>query len=123
MLALSQAGTTVAKAYDFIVAMSVLSYTLPYLFMFVAYWKAQGLPMPDGGTGVAGGAKWGRWLAALGFLGSLSAILCSLVPTPDATPGALGGWMATIKLAGAALVLIVSGAVLYAIAKTRKVPQ
>jgi len=122
MLALSQAGTTVAKAYDFIVAMSVLSYTLPYLFMFVAYWKAQGLPEPEGGTGVAGGAKWGRWLAALGFLGSLSAILCSFVPTPDATPGALGGWMATMKLAGAALVLIVLGGVLYFVARTRRKP-
>ncbi len=122
MLALSQAGTTVAKAYDFIVAMGVLSYTLPYLFMFVAYWKAQSLPEPEGGTGVAGGARFGRWMAAVGFVGSLTAILCSFVPTPDATPGALGGWMATIKLAGAGLVLIVSGAILY-VAARRKTPS
>ena len=120
MLVLSQSGTTVAKAYDFIVAMSVLSYTLPYLFMFAAYWKAQSLPEPEGGTGVAGGPRFGRWMAALGFVGALSAILCSFVPTPDAMPGALGGWMATIKLAGAALVLIVSGGVLYFIARMRK---
>src|SRR4051812_16559228 len=34
---LSQAGTSVAAAYDFLVAMGVLTNTIPYVLMFVAY--------------------------------------------------------------------------------------
>ena len=102
LLALSQAGATVAAAYDYINAMSVLSYTLPYLFLFVA-WLIIG----------------GSWKAMLGFAVALSAILCSLVPSPDAADGI----MATVKLAIAAGVMIGAGVIVYVIGLLRKTPE
>lgn len=105
ILSLSQLGATAAAAYDFVNAMSVLSYTLPYLFLFVAYWKAQG---PGGGRA--------RGVAALGFVVALSAIALSFVPSPDATDSVA----AITKMVFAAFVLIASGAILYLLGKLRK---
>lgn len=109
ILALSLAGATLASAYDFLVAMSVLSYTLPFLFLFAAYWKVQS---QEGGAlmwRTPGGVRSARWIAAIGFVVSLSAILGSMVPSPDAPDG----FAATVKLLGASFVLLASGAGLY----------
>lgn len=109
LLALSLAGSTLEAAYDFLVAMSVLSYTLPFLFLFAAYWKVQS---QDGGQlpwRMPGGAASARWVAAAGFAVSLSAIFGAMVPSPDAPDGLV----ATAKLLGASFVLLASGAGIY----------
>ena len=41
VLALSALGSTVAGAYDFVVAMGVITFMIPYLWMFAAYWIVQ----------------------------------------------------------------------------------
>ncbi len=106
ILSLSQLGATAAAAYDFVNAMSVLSYTLPYLFLFVAYLKAQG---PDAKTSV-------HFIGWLGFLVALSAILLSFVPSPDATDSV----QSIVKMVVGAVVLLASGAILYLFSKTPK---
>ncbi|CAN5241765.1 amino acid permease [soil metagenome] len=96
LLVLSQAGSSVAAAYDFMIAMGALSTALPYLFMFVAWWK----------IGEGRSAKLG---AMVGFIVTASAVLGSLVPSPDASdPEA-----AVLKLLFATGVMTAAGAGLY----------
>ena len=98
----SQAGVkTLAAVYDFIVQMSTLSYTLPFLFLFIAWWLADVRPRS-------------RSISVLGFLVSLSAIICSFVPAPGT------GWGSTVKLAIATVVMLVSGAGLYGLYLLRR---
>lgn len=112
---LSQAGENARAAYDFLISMSVLSYTLPFLFLFAAYLKAQGTPAPAGAWVSPGGANGARAIGAIGFVVTLSAILCSLVPNPDAEDPL----MVTLKLVLASVVLLLSGAVFYVLGKRR----
>lgn len=109
LVVLSQAGATFAAAYDFMVAMSVLSYTLPFVFLFAAYLKVQDEPRAQLDWSTPGGPKIARLIAATGLVVSTSAILGSLAPSPDAED-ALG---ATLKLVFASFVLLASGAVFY----------
>jgi amino acid transporter len=95
-LALGQAGASVAGAYDFMIAMGTLSFALPYLFMFVAWRKIAGGPA----------ARFG---AAVGFVVTTSAILGSLVPSPDAAAPVA----AVVKLLFATAVMTLTGAGLY----------
>jgi glutamate:GABA antiporter len=116
LIVVSQAGATMAAAYDFLVAMSVLSYTLPFVFLFVAYLKAQDRPAPAGAWTTPGGPSAARVIGWTGLIVSLSAIACTLVPSPDAADPA----GATLKLLLASAVLIFSGAGLYAFARARR---
>ena len=43
---LGQAGTTVRGAYDVLVSMSIITYFIPFLFMFAALIKVQREPPP-----------------------------------------------------------------------------
>ncbi len=117
LIVLSQAGETLESAYDFLVSMSVLSYTLPFLFLFAAYWRAQDRPAPEGAWLAPGGRCGRRVIGAVGFLTALSAIVCSLAPSPD-TADPLG---ATIKLIGASAVLIGAGVAAYLAARRSRV--
>ena len=127
ILALSQAGTTVAHAYDFIVAMGVLSYTAPYVYMFIAYWKAQKTanPLP-----LWGGRSWALVMAGTGFVVVWSAILCSLAPVADPNDKVaaymttisplLGYWWPTLMLAFAAAIMVGTGALVYVLGKANR---
>lgn len=116
LVLLSQVGASARAAYDFLVSMTVLSATLPYLFLFAAYLKVQARrpTTPDAWT-PPGGAVTGRFVGAVGLLFTLSAILCTLVPSPEATDK-LG---AVVKLVVASGVLILSGVVFYVVARWR----
>ena len=109
LLVLSQAGETLESAYDFLVSMSVLSYTLPFLFLFAAYWRVQTRPAPAGAWIAPGSANLRRAIALVGLLTSLTAIVCSLTPSPDA-PDPVA---AVTKLFLASAVLIAGGVVVY----------
>lgn len=113
---LSQSGENVRAAYDFLISMSTLSYTLPFLFLFAAYLIAQRKPAPTGAWVAPGGKSGAMVIGVVGFLVTLSAVLCSLVPSPDAADP-IG---TTVKLLWASAVLILSGVVLYGLAKLRK---
>jgi amino acid transporter len=116
LVVISQAGASARAAYDFIVAMTVLSVTLPFLFLFAAFIKAQATPAPAGVWTSPGGRGGARIIGWIGFIVTASAILCTLAPSPDAADQA----GAVIKLLIATAVMILSGAALYALAAMRK---
>ena len=80
---LSQLNSTVASAYDILVAMSIVTVAIPYLFMFATQFVcARTLPPADGWTPL-GGAHVSRALAMLGGLSTLIAIACSVLPNSN----------------------------------------
>ena len=114
LVILGQAGASVKGAYDFLVSMSVISYTLPFVFLFLAYLLVRG--EAAAGVWVApGGARGRRIIALVGLAVTSSAIACTLVPSPDATDKLA----AVLKLVIASAVLIVMGVVIYLQASRR----
>jgi len=115
LVVLSQAGASVKAAYDFLVSMSVLTYTLPFVFLFVVYLIQQARPAPAGVWTAPGGAPVARLIGVVGLAVTFSAIACTLVPSSDATDK-LG---ALVKLLVASAVLIAGGVAVYAVASRR----
>jgi glutamate:GABA antiporter len=81
LVVLSQLGSSVAGAYDFLVSMTVITATLPYLFQFAVYIKAARNPRPDAEWRPPGGARTSLFLGAMGLAATLAAIACTLVPS------------------------------------------
>ena len=72
---LGQAGTSVRGAYDVLVSMSIISYFVPFLFMFAALIKLQREPAGPDVIRVPGGAPVAKLFGALGFLTTAIAAL------------------------------------------------
>ncbi len=111
---ISQSGGTVASAYDFLVAMSVLTATLPYIVMFAIYLRSVRLSPVEGGW--RGGVRWGVALGWIGQVATLSAIACTLVPNA----GELHPVAAALKLVLSAAAMALLGLVLYWFANRRR---
>ena len=116
IMALGAAGNSVAVAYDFVVSMSVLTFVIPYLWMFAAYWKVQSRPGQGLDFTTPGGPRIARLIAALGIVVTVTAIAGSLVPSPDAHDK-LGTFL---KLIVASAVMIGIGAVIYGVNHLRR---
>ena len=119
IVVVSQAGDTLKGAYDFLVSMSVLSYTLPFLFLFAVYLVAQRRPAPAEAWRMPGGRSAALAVGAVGLVATAVAVACTLVPSPDAKDQM--GEM--LKLVFASAVLILSGVAFYAAARWRAVPR
>ena len=78
---LSQAGEGAAAAYDFLLSMSVLTATIPYVFVFAAYLARNRWPIVTGAWEPPGGARMGRVLGIVGMIATLVAIACTMVPS------------------------------------------
>ena len=115
IVVLSQAGDSLKGAYDFLVAMSVLSYTLPFLFLFAVYLAVQFRTPLVGMWRVPGGPRAGVMIGTIGMAATVTAVVCTLVPSPDAKDQ-VGE---ALKLIFASGVLIVSGCAIYALARSR----
>jgi amino acid transporter len=112
---LGQAGTSVRGAYDVLVSMGIVTYFLPYLFLFAAMFRLQGeVPSPDV-IRVPGGKPMARLLAVVGFATSLLTIVLSLFPAP----GESNPELAVLKVVGGTVGLISIGAALYWFGKRR----
>lgn len=116
MILLSQAGTSVAGAYDFLVAMAVLGATIPYVFMFAGYLKAARLPSLPGAWIPPGGRRTSLVLGWLGLVSTLIAIGCTLVPNAG-EEHPLAGF---VKIVLSAFAMLGVGALFYWLAETRK---
>jgi glutamate:GABA antiporter len=116
LVAVGQGGANLRATYDFLVSMSVLSYTLPFLFLFTIYLKVQGRPAPADGWTPPGGAWTARIVGAAGLLVTVSAVLCTLAPSPDVVDKA----GAVTKLVVSSGVLVLSGVAAWALAWFRK---
>ena len=115
IVVLSQAGDTLKGAYDFLVAMSVLSYTLPFLFLFAVFIAVQHTQMGEAGWRAPGGKRGALIIGWVGLIGTISAVACTLVPSPDAA-NQIGE---ILKLVFASVVLVFSGCAAYALASRR----
>jgi hypothetical protein len=94
----------------------VLSYTLPFVYLFIVYWKVQTETLPAAGWDPPGGPSAARKIALVGLVVTISAILCTLVPSGDAKDKLAE----TLKLVLSSSVLILVGAGAYALGHFRK---
>jgi amino acid transporter len=106
---LGQAGTSVKGAYDVLVSMAIVSYFIPYLFMFAAMIRLQGEPAGPEVIRVPGGRPVAMSLASLGFGVTSGAIVLALIPASDEPNKAL----AVVKVAGLTILLVGIGAWVY----------
>jgi len=112
---LGQAGTSVRGAYDVLVSMSIISYFVPFLFMFAALIKVQGEPAAPGVMRAPGGYAGAVILGALGFFTTSIAIVLACVPAADEPNKPL----AVVKIVGLSVVLLAIGAGVYAAGRSR----
>jgi glutamate:GABA antiporter len=112
---LGQAGTTVKGAYDVLVSMSIISYFIPYLFMFAALIRLQRQPAGPGVMRVPGGRPAALALGGIGLGTTAGSIGLALVPAADEANKLL----AVSKVAGLTLLLLVVGSVVYLAGKKR----
>lgn len=113
---LGQAATTVKGAYDVLVSMSVITYFIPYLFLFAAMIRVQKRPAGPDVIRVPGGSKVAIPLAVMGLVTTSITICLSVLPAEDEPNKTL----AVVKIVGMTLVLLVAGVVVYALGKRRQ---
>lgn len=112
---LGQAGTTVRGAYDVLVSMSVISYFVPFLFLFLAFIKVQRIPAEPHVLRVPGGARVATIMGVTGFTATTLAILLACIP-PDEEPNKA---LAVAKIVGLSVVMLGAGAGVYLLGTLR----
>ena len=112
---LGQAGTSVKGAYDVLVSMGVITYFVPYLYLFGAMIKLQGEPAGPDVIRVPGGKGVATMVAAVGFLTTTLTIALSLIPPRDEPNKPL----AVLKVVGGCGALLLIGAWIYFVGKRR----
>jgi amino acid transporter len=112
---LGQAGTSVRGAYDVLVSMSVISYFIPFLFMFAAMIKLQREGSSPEVIRVPGGRPAAMVLAGVGFVTTSVAIVLACVPADDEVNKTL----AVLKIVGLSIVLLALGALVFALGNRR----
>jgi glutamate:GABA antiporter len=106
---LGQAGTSVRGAYEVLVSMGIITYFIPYLFMFAAMVRLQREPAGPDVIRVPGGAPVARVLGALGFLVSAASIVLASIPAADEADKTL----AVVKVVGSSIALVLIGVAIY----------
>jgi amino acid transporter len=114
---LGQAGTTVKGAYDVLVSMSVITYFIPFLYLFASMFKLQCEPAGLGVIHVPGGKPVALLMASVGFSTTLLTIVLSLIPAAD-EPNKI---LAVVKIVGLTGLVIVVGVLLYWLGKRNAV--
>jgi amino acid transporter len=112
---LGQAGTSVKGAYDVLVSMGVITYFIPYLYLFAAMIKLQREPAGPEVIRVPGGSASAKLVATVGFLTTALTIVLSLIPQPDEPNKPL----ALLKIVGGCGALVLIGAWIYWSGKRR----
>jgi amino acid transporter len=113
---LGQAGTNVKGAYDVLVSMSIISYFLPFIYMFAAMIKVQSEPAGPEVMRVPGGPAVAKLLAVVGMMTTIISIVLAVIPPADEPNKAL----AVTKVVGLSVLTVLIGAVIYAIGKSRR---
>jgi len=113
---LGQAATSVKGAYDVLVSMSVITYFIPYLFLFASMISVQKHPAGPEVIRVPGGKVVAIALAILGLITTSITICLSVLPSDDEPNKTL----AAIKVVGMTFVVLAAGSVIYAVGKRRQ---
>ena len=106
---LGQAGTSVKGAYDVLVSMGVITYFIPYLYLFAAMYKLQSEPAGPDVIRVPGGKPVARLVAVIGLVTTTLTIGISVLPQPD-EPNKL---LAVIKIVGLSGLLVLIGVAIF----------
>jgi glutamate:GABA antiporter len=114
---LGQAGTSVKGAYDVLVSIGVITYFIPYLFLFASMIRLQREPMAPDVIRVPGGRPAAILISSVGFVVTCLTIVLSLFPSAD-EPNKI---LAVVKIVGLTGALLLIGAFLYWVGKRRKV--
>ncbi|HLW84917.1 MAG TPA: APC family permease [Candidatus Sulfotelmatobacter sp.] len=112
---LGQAGTSVKGAYDVLVSMGVITYFIPYLYLFAAMIKLQREPAGPEVIRVPGGKTAAKLVAIVGFVTTTVTIALSLIPQADEPNKPL----ALFKIVGATTALVLVGVWIYLAGKRR----
>jgi glutamate:GABA antiporter len=112
---LGQAGTSIKGAYDVLVSMGVITYFIPFLYLFASMFKLQREPAGPDVIRVPGGKPVARVVAAVGFLTTLFTIGLSVLPPPDEPNKPL----AVLKIVGLSGLLVLIGVWVYWTGKRR----
>ena len=112
---LGQAGTSVKGAYDFLVGMGVVSYFLPFIYMFTAVIRLQKEPTGEGVMRIPGGKPVAIFMAVLGLATTAISSILACIP-PDDEPHKI---FAVIKLVASSACLVGIGAIIYWIGTMR----
>jgi amino acid transporter len=106
---LSQAGTSVRSTYDLLVSMSLITYFIPYLFVFAAMIRLQSRPAPADAIRLPGGKRVAIPLACVGFFSTTAAIILAAFPGEhEYNPG-----VALFKIVAMTLVVLLAGMAVY----------
>lgn len=114
--ALGQAGTTVRGAYNVLVSMGVISYFVPYLFLFAAMIKLQREPAGPEVRRVPGGRPVAIALGCVGLASTSVTIFLSTFPAPDDPEKTL----AVVKVVGGTAVMIGAGLAVFLIGRMER---
>ena len=106
---LGQAGTSVRGAYDVLVSIGVITYMVPYLFLFASLVRLQRDPVSADVLRVPGGKRMAFVIACVGFTTTSVAILLSLIPPPEEAHK----FLAASKIIGSASLLMGVGFAIY----------
>ncbi|MFZ3215688.1 MAG: APC family permease [Candidatus Acidiferrales bacterium] len=108
-IVLSQAGTTVYGAYEVLVSMGIITYFIPYLFVFASLIRLQREPAGPEVMRIPGGRRVVTAVGMLGFTTTLVTIAFSVIPADDDPHKAL----AVVKIVGLTAVLVAIGVVMF----------
>jgi hypothetical protein len=99
-----------------LVSMGIITYFIPYLYLFAAMFWLQREKAGSEVIRVPGGPVIARAVSCVGFVTTLLTIIVSLIPAPD-EPNKL---LAVGKIVGSTSVLLVLGWLLYYFGKRRR---
>jgi amino acid transporter len=112
---LGQSGTSVRGAYDVLVGMSIVSYFIPFLFMFAALVRVQSRPPGAGVVTVPGGPPVAIAMGVVGFVTTGASIVLACLPSAGETDPLL----AVVKVVGLSALMVLVGIALYAAGRRR----
>jgi amino acid transporter len=106
---LGQAGTGIKGAYDVLVSMGVITYFIPFLYLFASMYRLQREPAGPDVIRVPGGKPVAKLVAIVGLMTTTATIAISVLPPPD-EPNKL---LAVVKIVGLSGLLVLIGALVY----------
>jgi glutamate:GABA antiporter len=106
---LSQAGSTVQSAYDLLVSMSIITYFIPFIFLFLAMIRLQREPFPQGAMRLPGGGPVAVLLASVGLVTTVLTIVLAVIPSSDEPHKGI----AIAKVLGSTFLLVGAGVAVF----------
>jgi glutamate:GABA antiporter len=104
-IVLGQAGTSVYGAYEVLVSMGIITYFIPYLFVFASLIRLQREKAGPEVMRIPGGRPAALVFGALGFTTTLVTIAFSVIPANDEPHQVL----AVVKIVGLTVLLLAVG--------------